>query len=242
MRVKALLFLCFAVLVGCNGGGDGDGDSITNKTFSMPTEKSSTDFFENNNINLDITYHNLSTGEQVLSGSGEVWGKEYSEQIDGVERTVNEFLMDIVINGNSQTDYEKTYIIIDGASWYKYDYETKAVKEERLYSSPQVVSGNLDSLPATAVVGDFGDLPDYQIIDNSYSSDDVKRTENSWKLIAKGENAGVVVMTSNYNRYDEKIQYSEEIYIINEFGEILNSEMTLLDYRENLKMIMTIVL
>ena len=152
----------------------------------MPTEKSMSDFVEKNNIHVDVTYHDLSTGKQVLSGSGKAWSKEYSEQIDGVERTVTEFLMDIVINGNSQTDYQKTYIIIDGASWYKYDYETKAVKEERLYSSPQAVNGALDSLPATAIIGDFGGLPGYQIIDNSYSSDDVKRKREILEAYRKG--------------------------------------------------------
>lgn len=241
MRVKAFLLLCFValVLVGCGGGGGSDSDSVANKIFSMPTEKNSADFLENDNIDYGVTYYKFSTNEKLDSGNGTIWGKSYPEQIDGVERNVTEILMDLIINGTSQTFYEKNYIITDGASWYKHDYETKAVIGERLYSSVEALEGELDYLPETAIVGDFGDLPDYQIIDDSYSSDVVKRVENSWRIMEKDGNLGVVVMSTGYNRYKDRIQYDDVILTINEYGEVLELEMNRIDYRDDMKMVMT---
>ncbi|MCP4116482.1 MAG: hypothetical protein GY737_13940 [Desulfobacteraceae bacterium] len=221
-------------IIGCEGG-DGDG-SAENKVFNLPTEESSWAFLKNNNLRYNVTDYNLSSGEKLYSGTGEIWGKQYTEKIDGIERKVSELLMDIVINGTSQTFYKKAYPTTEGTSWYEHDYETKKAIEERLYSSPEAsAKEGLDSLPDLAEVGDFGDLPDYKVIDDSYSFDVAVRVEKSWRLVSNGGNAGLVIMATSYNRYDDKIEYEEQTYAINEHGEILGAATTTLNYRENTK-------
>ncbi|MCP4340601.1 MAG: hypothetical protein GY799_17370 [Desulfobulbaceae bacterium] len=241
MKIKAVLFLCLVVLVGCNGGGGGDdGGSAETKALSLPTEKSSSDFLEDGNATYSATLYSISTNEKTGSGVGEVWTKSHNELIDGVEREVTETLVDVVINGTSYTEYSKTYIITSGSHWYLYDYEDGTVVEERIYSSPEALAGDLDFLPAIAKIGDFGDIPDYQVVTDSYSYDAVARVDNSWKIIGKGDSYGLVIMTTKYNRYDETIGYDEYISIFNEHGEISGIEGIALSYREDIKIAITI--